>query len=156
MFYEDNGTYAIVKVTSHSCRVMVNLSISDYFEVMRHPLRTYLNVFSFLAKCQDLPFTWIWESTIWLFMSLVRCKVLPQQGICTMGIFTFSQKIRWKLWSKWYFILLFYTSLSLVVSDQEESQKLKQYIFLLEKVIISYQKMSPFFIRKFLFFSLRC
>ena len=26
------------------------------------------------------------ESTIWLFMSLVRCKVLPQQGICTMSI----------------------------------------------------------------------
>ena len=35
-FNEDNGTYAIVKVTSHSCRIMVNLSISDYFEVMRH------------------------------------------------------------------------------------------------------------------------
>ena len=34
---EDNGTYAIVKVTSHSCRIMVNLSIRDYFEVMRHP-----------------------------------------------------------------------------------------------------------------------
>ena len=36
-FNEDNGTYAIVKVTSHSCRIMVNLSISDNFEVMRHP-----------------------------------------------------------------------------------------------------------------------
>ena len=36
-FNEDNGTYAIVKVTSHSCRIMVNLSKSDYFEVMRHP-----------------------------------------------------------------------------------------------------------------------
>ena len=36
-FNEDNGTYAIVMVTSHSCRIMVNLSISDYFEVMRHP-----------------------------------------------------------------------------------------------------------------------
>ena len=38
-FNEDNGTYAIVTVTSHSCRIMVNLSItilSDYFEVMRH------------------------------------------------------------------------------------------------------------------------
>ena len=34
---EDNGTYAIVKVIPHSCRIMVNLSISDYFEVMRHP-----------------------------------------------------------------------------------------------------------------------
>ena len=34
---EDNGTYAIVKVTSHSCRIMVNFSISDYFEVMRRP-----------------------------------------------------------------------------------------------------------------------
>ena len=56
-FIEDNGPYAIVKVTSHSCRIMVNLSISDYFEVMRHPQRTYLDVFRFLAKCQDLPFT---------------------------------------------------------------------------------------------------
>ena len=36
-FNEDNGTNAIVKVISHSCRIMVNLSISDYFEVMRHP-----------------------------------------------------------------------------------------------------------------------
>ena len=35
-FNEDNGTYAIVKVASHSCRIMVNLSISDYFEVMWH------------------------------------------------------------------------------------------------------------------------
>ena len=35
-FNKDNGTYAIVKVTSHICRIMVNLSISDYFEVMRH------------------------------------------------------------------------------------------------------------------------
>ena len=34
-FNEDNGTYAIVKVTPHSCRIMVNLSISDYFEVIR-------------------------------------------------------------------------------------------------------------------------
>ena len=34
---EDSGTYAIVKVTSHSYRIMVNLSINDYFEVMRHP-----------------------------------------------------------------------------------------------------------------------
>ena len=36
-FNEDNGTYATVKVTSHSCRIMVNLSISGYFEVMWHP-----------------------------------------------------------------------------------------------------------------------
>ena len=36
-FNEDNGTYAIVKVTSLSCGIMVNLSISDYFEVIRHP-----------------------------------------------------------------------------------------------------------------------
>ena len=35
-FNEDSGTYAIVKVTSHSYRIMVNLSINDYFEVM-HP-----------------------------------------------------------------------------------------------------------------------
>ena len=34
---EDNDTYAIVKVTSRSCRIMVNLSISDYFEVIWHP-----------------------------------------------------------------------------------------------------------------------
>ena len=40
-FNEENGTYAIVKVTSHSCRIMVNLSISDYFEVMRH-LKEYI------------------------------------------------------------------------------------------------------------------
>ena len=36
-FNEDSHTYAIVKVTSHSYRIMVNLSINDYFEVMRHP-----------------------------------------------------------------------------------------------------------------------
>ena len=36
-FNEDSGTYAVVKVTSHSYRIMVNLSINDYFEVMRHP-----------------------------------------------------------------------------------------------------------------------
>ena len=34
---EDKGTYAIVKITSHSCRIMVKLSIRDYFEVMQHP-----------------------------------------------------------------------------------------------------------------------
>ena len=56
-FNEDNSTYGIVKVISHSCRIMVNLSISGYFEVMWHPLRTYLDVFRFLAKCQDSPFT---------------------------------------------------------------------------------------------------
>ena len=36
-FNEDSGTYAIVKVTSHIYIIMVNLSINDYFEVMRHP-----------------------------------------------------------------------------------------------------------------------
>ena len=36
-FYEDIDTYAIVTVTSHSYRIMVNLSINDYFEVMWHP-----------------------------------------------------------------------------------------------------------------------
>ena len=36
-FNEDSDTYAIVKVTSHSYRIMVNVSINDYFEVMRHP-----------------------------------------------------------------------------------------------------------------------
>ena len=36
-FNEDSGNYAIVKVTSHSYRIMENLSINDYFEVMRHP-----------------------------------------------------------------------------------------------------------------------
>ena len=30
-FNEDSGTYANVKVTSHSYRIMVNLSINDYF-----------------------------------------------------------------------------------------------------------------------------
>ena len=34
---EFNADSGIVKVTSHSCRIMVNLSINDYFEVMRHP-----------------------------------------------------------------------------------------------------------------------
>ena len=33
-FNEDIGTYAIVKVTSHSYRIMVNVSINDYFELM--------------------------------------------------------------------------------------------------------------------------
>ena len=36
-FNEDNGTCAIVKVAPHSFRIMVNLLINDYFEVMRHP-----------------------------------------------------------------------------------------------------------------------
>ena len=36
-FNEDIGNYAIVKVTSHSYRIMVNLSIGGYFEVMWHP-----------------------------------------------------------------------------------------------------------------------
>ena len=36
-FNKDSGTYSIVKVTSHSYRIMVNLSINDYFEVTRHP-----------------------------------------------------------------------------------------------------------------------
>ena len=36
-FNEDSDTYAIVKVTSHSYGIMVNSSINDYFEVMRHP-----------------------------------------------------------------------------------------------------------------------
>ena len=67
----DNGTYAIVSVTYHSYRIMINLSIICYFELMWHPcerfggyktinrtpLRTYLTVFRFLAKCQDSPFT---------------------------------------------------------------------------------------------------
>ena len=35
-FNKDNGTYAIVKITSHICRIMVNLSVSGYFEVMWH------------------------------------------------------------------------------------------------------------------------
>ena len=33
-FNEDNSTYAFEKVTSHNCRIMVNLSISGYFEVI--------------------------------------------------------------------------------------------------------------------------
>ena len=35
-FNLDNGTYAIAKVTSYSCGIMVNLSVSGYFEVMWH------------------------------------------------------------------------------------------------------------------------
>ena len=53
-FNEDNGTYAIVKVTSHSCRIMVNLSISDYFEVMRHPLKNISGYVSFFGKMSRL------------------------------------------------------------------------------------------------------
>ena len=53
----DNGTYAIVKLTSHSYRIMIDLSIICYFELIWHPLSTYLSVFRFLAKCQDSPFT---------------------------------------------------------------------------------------------------
>ena len=33
-----------------------------------------------------LDFPWKPNSTIWSFMSLVRCKVLPQPGICTMSM----------------------------------------------------------------------
>ena len=40
--------------TFHSYRIMVNLSINDYFEVMRHPLRTYLDVFRFFGKMSRL------------------------------------------------------------------------------------------------------
>ena len=65
---------------------MINLSIGGYFELIWHPLRTYLSVFRFLAKCQDSPFTWKPNSTIWSFMSLVRCKVLPKPGISTMSM----------------------------------------------------------------------
>ena len=36
-FNEDSGTCAIAKVTYHSYRIMVNLSINHYFKVMRHP-----------------------------------------------------------------------------------------------------------------------
>ena len=43
----DNGTYAIVYLTSHSYRIIINF----------YPLRTYPSVFRFLAKCQDSPFT---------------------------------------------------------------------------------------------------
>ena len=82
----DNGTYAIVKLTSHSYRIMIHLSIICYFELMWYPLPTYLAVFRFLAKCQDSPFPWKPNSTIWSFMSLVRCKVLPKPGICTMSM----------------------------------------------------------------------
>ena len=36
-FNDDNGTCIIEKVTSHSCRIMVSLSISAYFLVIWHP-----------------------------------------------------------------------------------------------------------------------
>ena len=64
----DNGTYAIVSVTYHSYRIMINLSIICYFELMWHPcerfggyktinrtpLRTYLTVFRFFGKMSRL------------------------------------------------------------------------------------------------------
>ena len=38
-FNEDNGTYAIVNATSHSCRIINDKLINKwlYFEVMWHP-----------------------------------------------------------------------------------------------------------------------
>ena len=36
-FNDDNGTYAIAKVTYHSCQIIVNLPISGYFKIMWHP-----------------------------------------------------------------------------------------------------------------------
>ena len=53
-FNEDNGTYAIVKVTFHSCRIMVNLSISDYFEVNAAPLKNISRCVSFFCKMQNV------------------------------------------------------------------------------------------------------
>ena len=50
----DNGTYAIVELTSHSYRIMIKLSIICYFKLMWHPIRTYLAVFRFLAKFSRL------------------------------------------------------------------------------------------------------
>ena len=60
----DNGTNVIVKLTSHSYRIMINLSVSCYFELIWHSLRTNLSVFRFLAKCQDSPFARKPNSTI--------------------------------------------------------------------------------------------
>ena len=50
----DNDTYAIVWLTSHSYRIMINLSIICYFELIWHPLRTYLSVFRFCGKMSRL------------------------------------------------------------------------------------------------------
>ena len=46
-FIEDNGTYAIVKVTSHSCRIMVNLTISKLFWGNAAPLKKISGCVSF-------------------------------------------------------------------------------------------------------------
>ena len=56
-FTYENSTYAILKVTSHSCGIRVNLLVSGYLEVIWHLKRTYLDVCRFLAKCQDSSFT---------------------------------------------------------------------------------------------------
>ena len=44
------------------------------------PLKNISACVCFLAKCQDSPFTWKSDSSIWSFISLVRSKVLPPQG----------------------------------------------------------------------------
>ena len=53
---EDNGTYTIIKGTSHSSPIIINLSISGYFDVVWHHLKDISACFffvDFLAKCQD-------------------------------------------------------------------------------------------------------
>ena len=51
----DNGIYAIVYLTSHRLRIMINLSIICYFELMWHPLRTYLASFVFWQNFKTHP-----------------------------------------------------------------------------------------------------
>ena len=51
-FNEDNGTYAIVKVTSHRCQ-MVNLSISDYL-AQCGTLKEHIWMCFFLCKMSRL------------------------------------------------------------------------------------------------------
>ena len=53
-FNLDNGTYATVKVTSHNSRIMVNLSLSGYFEVLWHPLKNISGCVSFFGKISRL------------------------------------------------------------------------------------------------------
>ena len=76
----DNDTYAIVKLRYHSYRKMINLSIPFYFELMWHPLRTYLAMFRFFGKMSRL--------TIYLKIKLYHVSIHVSgkvQGPTSMG-----------------------------------------------------------------------
>ena len=66
--------------------IMIPLSIDGYVDVIWHSWKNISGWvhFFFFAKCQDSPFTWKSDSTIWSFIS--RSKLGPQHGICTMRI----------------------------------------------------------------------